>query len=208
MIDIDNEYAIFGRQIAEDILMYIMIQRSAFLALFLCSVISCTSKSEFEQIPPIDEWVRNIRTEILREKGTEGLQIGKLVMGEVDTLHIVTQTLYERQPKLEQELLDSLRNNLKSLVPELVLVEGIIETEASLLLQIWTDKTDHNIVYGYLSLSFTRNVKITATNYERSAEVWDDVIPFAEKGNPEKRIWWALRLQATKFAAMWILSNR
>lgn len=188
--------------------MNIMKRKHVLLALFLCSVISCTSNSEFEPIPPLEEWVRNIKNETLRIKGTEGLQIGKLVMGGVDTLHVVTQTLYEKRPDLERELLDSLKRNLNNLIPELVLVSGRQKSEASLLLQIWTDKLDDNIVYGYLSLSFTRNVKIKATNYERSAEVWDDVIPFAEKGNPEKRIWWALKLQSTKFAAMWILSNR
>src|SRR3972149_10019068 len=92
-------------------------------AIGILSLSGCSQNSEYEKIPPLNEWVQNMRTseEWLRKGDADA--ITRLVMGKVDNLLISAQTLYESQPVLERELQDSLTSHLQDLIPQLRLVE-------------------------------------------------------------------------------------
>lgn len=179
------------------------------LFILTISLSECTNQSqdsfaEFDEIPSIDDWVRGLADSMDEDKE----RISRLVLGQMDTLHLVAQIVGATGPITEQQIADSLAFHLNRCAPDLIIVRGLKKTEASLLLQVDITVESQDIFYGFSNLSLRRDVEILRTGYHRSGEIWDDLLAFHERGDPLPRLWWLIQLHATKFSALWLLSNK
>jgi len=157
-----------------------------------------------QEIPSYTFFVDMIQQQI----NDEELINFKKVFGQVDTIKLAAQIIGGQGDITESELAKHLRSHIQQAIPDLVIIEGSYNTDAVLLLQLDLTENPDNSFYGFLNLDFSRNVNVTKTDHKMSAQVWNDIITLFEKEDPREQIRKIIELQANKFIAVWIISNK
>jgi len=168
------------------------------------AVVGCVEQEKRLEIPPLQEWVEGLSREIPLER-RDGLSG---VFGGVDTIHIVSQFTGARSKTFpEEDIPKELKTHLREYLPDLVIVEGTVETDANVLLEVNLTVRSDGSLYGFTRLEFRRDITVARTGFNHNWQVWEDIVTFYCNNDPVPDMSYNIELHSKKLGALIILAR-
>lgn len=107
-----------------------------------------------------------------------------------------------------EDLTERLKAQINEYLPDLTIVEGLIQAEANLHLEVDLTAKSDGTLYGFSRITFQRDIIVRSTDFAHNWQVWEDLITFDCDQNPGPEVHYNIELHAKKLCAMIILARR
>lgn len=193
------------RSVFQEVLKIVLHPLTTVLVCVILIASQCDVPEKRENIPPLQVWVEGLANEI-PSKRTATISG---VFGAFDTLHIVSQfTGATHSTFTTEDLTKRLKAHINEYLPNLTLVEGLVQTDAKLWLEVNLTAKSDGTIYGFTRIEFQRDISILKTNLISSWQVWEDLVTFDSNQNPIPDVYYNIELHTKKFCAFLILAMR